>query len=129
MIAPRFAAQRSTATKSVPLALPVLLLDDQKTIITIFRWTALAEPLAHEKLAVKTSFNGATMRRKVENSRDAEPQTGHSSGSVAEEPILGVRITFHSENPICSNFPGVHWPLSARERPNGLLGAFGLGRT
>jgi len=36
---------------------------DQKTVITIFRRTALALSVAHEKLAVKTSFYNVVMQR------------------------------------------------------------------
>jgi len=55
--------QPSATTKSVPLALPVRLYHDQKPIIAIFRWTALAEPVAHEKLAVKTHFCNIVIQR------------------------------------------------------------------
>jgi len=43
-----------------------------------------------------------------------------ATGPQRGKPILGVRITRYSENPICSNFPDVHMPLSAYDRTNGV---------
>ncbi len=77
---------------------------DQKPIIAIFRWTVLAEPVAHEELAVKTHcYNVVIQRRSLDGPyfvfrfisvslwlRESGRETGPQRASATREPLNSV---------------------------------------